>query len=169
MAKRNRTIRIEGNVAYVPLTKGYEAIIDADDVPLVEGYTWKAFVDKRRVYATTEIGGRKNKTGIRMHRLIMGAPKGVDVDHIDHNGINNRRANMRLCTRSENLQNQRKRLDNTSGFKGVNYYKRTGRWRAYIMRDSKEQHLGYFDTPEEAHSAYCKASKEIHGEYGFTG
>lgn len=169
MEKRNRSIRIEGNIAYVPLTKGYEAIIDAADAPLVEGYAWKAFVDTRRVYATTEIGGRKNKTAIRMHRLIMDAPDGLDVDHIDHNGINNRRHNMRLCTRSENLQNQRRRLDNTSGFKGVNFYKRTGRWRAYIMRDGKERHLGYFDTPEDAYAAYCSASKVLHGEYGFVG
>jgi hypothetical protein len=164
-----RQIRIEGDIAYVPLTQGYEAVIDAADVPLVEGYSWKAVVGSRRVYAATQVGGRKNKTDIRMHRLIMEAPTGVDVDHIDHNGINNRRKNMRLCTRSENLQNQRKRLDNTSGFKGVNYYKRTGRWRAYIMRDSKERHLGYFDTPEEAYDAYCKASEELHGEYGFAG
>lgn len=167
MAKRQ--IRIEGDIAYVPLTRGYEAVIDAADVPLVEGYAWKALVDTRRVYATTEVGGRKAKKSLRMHRVIMDAPSGVDVDHIDHNGINNRRSNMRFCTRSENLQNQRKRLDNTSGFKGVHYYKRTGRWRAYIMRDSKERHLGYFDTPEQAYAAYCRASEYLHGEYGFTG
>lgn len=164
-----RKIRIEGDIAYVPLTQGYEAVIDASDVAIVKAYTWKATVDTRRVYATTNVGGRENKTGMRMHRLIMDAPDGVDVDHIDHNGINNRRNNMRLCTRSENLQNQRKRIDNTSGFKGVHYYKRTGRWRAYIMLEGKERHLGYFDTPELAYDAYCTASKELHGDYGFTG
>lgn len=167
MAKRQ--IRIEGDIAYVPLTRGYEAIIDAADVPLVEGYSWKAAVDKRRVYAATAIGGRKNVVVIRMHRLIMDAPDGFDVDHIDHNGINNRRHNMRLCTRSENLQNQRMRTDNKSGYKGVSFYKRTGRWRSYIMVEGKEHHLGYFDSPEGAYAAYCEASKSMHGEYGFTG
>lgn len=167
MAKRQ--IRIEGDIAYVPLTQGYEAVIDAADVPLVEGYSWRALTDCRRVYAVTGIGPRGDVTAIRMHRLIMDAADGIDVDHIDHNGINNRRKNMRLCTRSQNLQNQRKRSDNTSGYKGVNYYKRTGKWRAYIMLEGKEKHLGYFDSPEGAYRAYCNASKEVHGEYGFTG
>lgn len=165
MAKRQ--IRIEGDIAYVPLTGGYEAVIDVADVPLVEGYAWRVFKGGRQKYAVSSIGGRKNVQYLRMHRMIAGDIKGLDVDHVDHDGLNNRRSNLRICTRSENLQNQRKRLDNASGFKGVNFYKRTGRWRAYIMKDRKSQHLGYFDTPEEAYAKYCAASQELHGEYGF--
>ena len=99
----------------------------------------------------------------------MDASHGFDVDHINHDGLNNRRSNLRICSRSENLQNQRRRSDNRSGYKCVSFYKRTGKWRAYIMINGKETHLGYFDSPETAYMKYLEASEDLHGEYGFPG
>lgn len=81
------------------------------------------------------------------------------------NALDNRRANLRLATKSQNQMNRRIQRNNTSGFKGVHLFKRTGKFRAYIMVQGKEKHLGYFATAEEAHVAYVKAAVEIHGEF----
>lgn len=86
------------------------------------------------------------------------------IDHIDGNPLNNCINNLRIASQKENLRNSKKRKSNTSGFKGVS--KHRNKWLSYIGFNSKQIHLGRFDTPEEAHAAYCKASKELHGEFG---
>lgn len=161
-----RPIRIEGDIAYVPLTQGYEAVIDAQDVPLVQGYNWIAFKGRRSIYAarTQIIGGIKHC--FFMHRVILGAPKGDLADHIDGNGINNTRKNLRIASPAQNNWNARVRVDNTTGFKGVTYRKKSGRWQARIMVSGKNRCLGSFATAELAHEAYRKASAELHGEFG---
>lgn len=171
MAKRFvRPIRIEGNIAYVPLTKGYVATIDAADVPLVEGFNWCAFVTPRwTVYAGRGSSHDDGKhLAIRMHRVIIGAAHGLAVDHIDGNGLNNRRSNLRLATRAQNQHNRGVRADSASGLKGVLRHALTGRWRAYIRVDGKKIHLGYFDTAEAAHAAYSAAAHRLHGEFART-
>ena len=167
MAKRLiRPIRIEGNAAYVTLTKGHTAVIDAADIPLVEGRNWFAFETPRTVYAAcTDILDGKRRTRL-MHRTIMDAPDGLDVDHIDSDGLNNSRSNLRLATRSENMQNQRPHSDNASGLKGASWDKQNGKWVAKIMLRGRRRHLGYYATPEAAHAAYAAASAELHGEFG---
>lgn len=163
-----RPIRIEGKVAYVPLSRGYEAIIDAADVPLVESYNWCAMVDGHTVYAVrTDYTGPKQRK-VYLHRLIMGEPEGLQVDHRDGNGLDNRRANLREATPSQNLHNQRLSRANTSGYKGVEWHKAKGKWRARIMINGKQRYLGLFATAEDAYAAYCKASAELHGEFGRT-
>lgn len=164
--KTKLPIRIEGEIAYVPLTKGYEAVIDAADVPLVEGYNWHADVRSHTVYAMrTDYSGEKKKN-FYMHRIIMGEPEGLEVDHEDCNGLNNRRKNMRAATRMQNKHNERIKSNNQSGFKGVGFHKRQGRWRARIMINGQRKWLGYYDTPEKAHASYVKASEALHGEFG---
>ena len=169
MANPVRPIRIEGDVAYLTLTHGHEAIIDADDVPMVAGVNWRALVSDCTVYAV-----RGHRTGtkvatIYMHRTIMAAPEGLEVDHINCNGLDNRRKeNLRIATRSENTHNTRIRSDNSSGFKGVNWHNQNGKWRARIQFGSKRKHLGCFATLEEAHDAYIKASAQYHGAFGRT-
>lgn len=171
--KTIRPIRIEGNVAYVPLTKGYEAVIDADDVPLVDGRRWFASVILRKdgsvykVYAAREdvSGGRKHT--VYMHRIMMPATNAsLVVDHINGIGLDNRKANLRAATRSQNMMNRGANAGSRSGVKGVYWLARTGRWYAQIKAHGQRKHLGYFETRDEAAAAYRKASAELHGAFG---
>ena len=161
-----RPIRVEGDVAYVPLTKGYEAVIDAADVHLVVGYNWFADTSRSSVYAQRTVNTGSRPGSIKMHRLILGCPDGFFVDHKDGNGLNNRRSNLRIATVAENNRNSKFRKNNTSGYKGVSFHKSSGKWHAVIWVDSKPIFLGAYNSPELAHIAYVKASYEIHGEFG---
>lgn len=167
MSRVIRPIRVDGAVAYVPLTRGYVAVIDADDVHLVAGRNWAALVSKRRkaVYAARVITDGGKQTMILMHRLVSDAPDGMVVDHIDGDGLNNRRANIRHCTRSQNNMNVGLRSDNAIRLKGVCLDKRVNRWKAEIRCDGKRKFLGYFETPDRAHAAYVAAAADVHGEF----
>jgi len=91
-----------------------------------------------------------------------------DIDHKDTIKNHNWIANLRPATNSQNQQNTQLRSHNKSGFKGVYYYRRTGKWQAYIKKDGAQTHLGYFETAEAAHSAYVAAAKQYFGEYART-
>lgn len=162
-----RLIRIEEDVAFIPLTRGYEAVISVEDVSLVGEWLWYSQLDGNTVYAVrNDRSGCKPKT-VYMHRLIMDEPAG-EVDHRDGDGLNNRRMNLRIATGSQNRQNSRLSKRNTSGFKGVSYFERRGKWQAHIGIKGRTKFLGLFDSPEDAHVAYCKASAELHGNFGRT-
>lgn len=112
-------------------------------------------------------GGFLGQTA-KAHRIIWAMqtgswPEGV-IDHINGNPSDNRWANLRAASHLQNMQNAKRRRDNKSGFRGVNQNR--SRWEARITANGKTQHLGTFDTPEEAHAAYAKASAELHGEFG---
>ena len=169
MAIEIRPLRVEGEVAFVPLSQGYEAVIDAADVPLVEGRNWSADVHRRPdgtirlVYAVARINYKK----VSMHRLLCGLRKGAVVDHRDGDGLNNRRSsNLRPASHQQNIHNSQTPANNTSGAKGVTWY--ANRWVAQIQIGSKRIHLGRFRTVEEAHRAYADASARLHGEFGRT-
>jgi hypothetical protein len=159
-----RPIRIEGDVAYVTLTRGYEAIIDASDVPLVEGVNWYATISRGTVYAVAKLP-RPQRGNKRMHRAIMNTPSKMETDHIDGDGLNNRRSNLRIATTSENQRNRGLSANNTSGFKGVTWDKSAAKWKAQIKLNYVQKSLGNFDTPEAAHAAYVAASEKMHGEF----
>jgi hypothetical protein len=169
-SKQLRPIRVEGNVAYVPLTKGYEAVIDVADVPLVEGVNWQARVMPKTVYAAYAKWMDGKKKSVYLHRVLMQASSGMEVDHKDGNGLNNRRrgkaGNLRFATKSQNQCNARMRSDNTSGFRGVYFDKRRGHWRMHVRIKGKSVVRGGFMNPESAAAAYAKASAELHGEFG---
>jgi hypothetical protein len=167
MAKRNiRPVRVEGQVAYVELTKGYVATISAQDAQQIGQHNWLALIGSRTVYAVrSEKVGGKHVT-VYMHRFIMDAPDGMDVDHIDRNGLNNTRANLRLATRSENCRNRGPNVANPIGIKGVYPNKGGKSWCAKIRLHGKGYYLGSFPTPEQAHQAYVDASARLHGEFG---
>jgi len=161
-----RKIHVEGDLAYLPLTKGYNAVIDVADIHLVEGRNWCAFVKSTAVYAIrTDYSGGK-KINVYLHRLIMNAPSDLEVDHKNRDGLDNRRDNLRLATTSQNQQNCTRRPTNTSGFKGVCWHKEKKKWHARIMVNGKSHNLGYFMTPEGAHAAYSEASACLHSEFG---
>lgn len=170
MARSIRPIRIEGDIAYVPLTQGYEAIIDAADVSLVAGQNWSALIAPRGVYAVRGEGPRNNHRMVFMHRVLMGEPEGLQIDHKDSDGLNNRRrgekGNLRLATNTENSRNQRTPKCNNSGVKGVGWEPRRQKWRARIMVDRKEISLGYFNCLAAAAIAYSRASKQFHLKFG---
>lgn len=172
--KAIRPILIEGDVAFVTLSKGYVAVIDATDVPIVDGYNWCAKIDRRSdgtvrsVYAVRNSKHDGRNTLVHLHRVLLCAPEGLEVDHKDGDGLNNRRSNIRLASRRENQRNQRRNTSNSSGVKGVSFYKSRAKWHARIKRDGKRFHLGFFASLEEAASAYKQASAQMHGEFGRT-
>ena len=155
-------------VREIPLTRGYVALIDEVDFELVSKYSWQAFVKKHTVYALTSIFPKKGmggRRGLRMHRLIMDAPGGQWVDHINGNGLDNRRSNLRFCTPSENTINSGMRRDNTSGVKGVLWVKRFNRWYAVISKDKVHIHLGSFRDKSDAIAARKRGEIKYFGEF----
>jgi len=141
-------------------------------------FTWI----KRDSTSNAKIGsaaGSKNNKGYilisikgvkhRAHRISWAYMTGEwPKDQIDHiNGVknDNRWSNIRLATGSQNMANRPKGSKNTSGFKGVSWNKKSNKWRVKITKHHKEYYLGFFDDPEEGYKAYCKAAKELHGEF----
>lgn len=167
-----RRVRVDGEIAYVPLTQGYEAIIDADDAPLVSGRNWYADVRRRRdgtirnVYAMSGDWLDGKKSVLYIHRLILKPNGELDADHCDGNGLNNRKRNLRQATRSQNLQNISAHKDSASGVKGVYLCKGTGKWRAEIRCGAKRYKLGRFYSVDDASAAYAEACNRLHGEFG---
>ena len=136
------------------------AIIDLDDIDKVKQYKWR-MNDQR--YVLTDIKGTSKK--IRLHRLIMDCIDDMVVDHINHNPLDNRKENLRICTQQQNNKNQKKKSNNTSGVIGVCWDKSRNKWAASIMYNHKNIHLGRFNTKEEAIEARKQAEIEYYGEY----
>lgn len=152
----------------IPLTQGKVAIVDDDVYEWAVQWKWCAHHNRHSFYARrSKKTGRSNKV-ILLHREIMNAPTGIQVDHKNGDGLDCRRNNLRLATNTENGQNSRRRLDNRSGYKGVSWHKVVSRWRARIKVDGVEIRLGYYDTPEEAALAYDEAARKYHGEFART-
>src|SRR5687767_14638664 len=113
------------------LNDGTDVIVDADDAILLERYAWHA-TERRPGYRYVERNVRVGKRSRKavLHRLLAGAAPGEVVDHINGNTLDNRRSNLRVCSRKQNARNSRRPAHNRSGFKGVSWDKQTGRWRA---------------------------------------
>ena len=142
----------------IPLTKGKFAIVDAEDYPELSKYTWFAEGTGKTYYAVRKQNGKS----IKMHRWLLKAPPELVVDHIDHNGLNNRMQNLRLATFTQNCQNQKRTAKKTSRYKGVHWHKRQQKYAAAITANKKRKHLGYFETEIEAAKAYDRAAKKLH-------
>lgn len=145
-------------------TKRDRILVDDEDYDRLNQYTW--WLDKDG-YAVARIRGKT----VRMHRLILRLRPNsrTQVDHQFGNKRDNRKAKLRKCTVGQNNHNRVKRKDNTSGYKGVNWDKATGRWKAKTMFQRKAIFIGYFDDPAEAHRAYCRTIKKLHREFANPG
>ena len=165
-------IECEAGVCRVPLHRRdpHEPIyaeIDASDRSKIEGYRWyPIFAKTGVVYAQAEVRiGVNQYKWIPMHRLIANTPDGMETDHIDGDGLNNRRSNLRACTRAQNNRNQRIRKDNSTGYRGVRKVTNSPNWYAQVRVDNRDIYLGTFTTPEAAAQAYNEAAKRHHGEF----
>lgn len=152
----------------IPLSQGKFALVDDADFEVLSAFKWSVYNDNHTFYAKRTVprdASGKYKV-ILMHREILGDEcDGLDTDHIDCDGLNNQRSNLRPCTRSQNLCNQRRLSKNTSGYKGVDWNKQTGKWRARIRFNGKRHHIGYFTDLAEAHAARNAAAERMHGEF----
>lgn len=154
-----------GGVVQIPLSRGFVALIDESDLPIVQPYRWHALVRRGVVYA----GACPQKTErVLMHRLLTGAGKGVIVDHANHNGLDNRRSNLRMASQAQNQGNQRvqKTGRKVSKFKGVSANRAS--WYAEIQVRGKRYRLGCFQTEEDAARAYDQAAQAAFGEFACT-
>lgn len=147
----------------IPLTKGLEATIDADSLPEVWGRAWCAYPTRQGFYAQGSQTEDSKKREF-MHRVIMDAKPGEQVDHKNHDGLDNRRCNLRIATGSQNGANQRK-TRGSSRYKGVSRQVRASKWQASIRLDSRSKHLGLFESEEDAAIAYDEAALAQWGDF----
>lgn len=152
---------------FVPLTRGHMALIDDQDFPMIVDMKWRSCRNYNTFYAQGHVLVDGVWRTVMMHRLILDAPTGVLVDHINGDGLDNRRANLRLVNNSQNQMN-RKNVTSSSGYKGVTFLPKSGKWQAQIKKDGKNIYLGVFKTPEQAHAAYTKKARELFGEFRST-
>lgn len=155
----------------IPLTKGKVALVDDEDYERVNQYKWYAQTDKKsRTSYALRRERNKEQTIQRMHRFIMNAPDGIEVNHWDHNGLNNQKENLILSTHRQNMCYSRKRLHQkekptSSKYKGVYWNKEKRRWTSRIKFNGKVKHLGHFKEEMEAAEAYNNAAILYHGEF----
>lgn len=148
----------------IPLTMGVAAIVDDEDYDrIVAMGKWCA---SKRPHTFYGIRAVRRDDGTRTSRHMHAAITGWDfVDHIDGNGLNNTRGNLRPADRAQNSCNSRRRTDNKSGYRGVSWSRTNDKWRAVIHRYGKRTHLGYYATADEAARAYDDAAREMHGAF----
>jgi hypothetical protein len=154
-------------MAEIALARGLVAIVDDSDYPMIAAHTWTAVRRPRTCYAGF-LGENPRKPGkmttIFMHQLLV--PGAECVDHIDGNGLNNRRANLRPATRAENCRNsQKSRRGKTSTFKGVSWHRGSKKFMAVIRFNYVAKYLGVFESEKDAAWAYDRAARTLFGRF----
>lgn len=151
----------------IPLTKGRYALVDDADYPWLSSFHWCYSSDGYAVnYYRDEYGNNRKRS---MHRMLMAAileqfvPAELQVDHINHTRIDNRRENLRLATRSQNQAYKKLQVNNTSGYKGVIWNK--NRWEVRIRYQGRKLYLGRYDDPIQAAFVYDGAARLLYQEF----
>lgn len=160
----------------VPLTKGLFALVDDADFDRVATFRWYAFRRGRLWHAARSVKRKGKRSTIHMHRWLLDAPNGVEVDHRDGNGLNNTRENLRLCTHGQNAINHRRSFSSKSSrFHGVCWHARSQRWRVVICAGEKTSsgrarqiYVGVYRYEIDAARAYDRAAIRHHGEFAVT-
>lgn len=149
----------------IDLGNGDVGLIDLADVDLASHYEWYASraTGIRYVVANDPI----NRRQISMHRYLMQPCAGESVDHINGNGLDNRRSNLRICSHKENTRNRRKHAPSASRFKGL-FRRKGGRWGVCIKQNGLRLHLGTFDDEERAARQYDRAARVLFGRFAKT-
>lgn len=149
----------------IPLTRGYVALVDAEDYDELSQFKWHASLnDRSGPYAVRGIVAGGKRTKERMHRRLL--PTALAVDHVNGDPLDNRRSNLREATNAQNMRN-RSGLDahNTSGYRGVHWRTDVQKWRAWIRVDGRGRHLGLFTSAVDAARAFDEAALEVFGDF----
>lgn len=152
----------------IPLTQGKVALVDDEDFELVSQFKWAAHKNRNRFYAVRGFceSRTKSRKTISMHRFILNPKNGLFVDHINQNGLDNRRCNIRIATACQNMSNRRQ--INTLGYKGIRLVRSSSKpFAASICADKKWIYIGVYPTAEEAARAYDQKAIELHGEFAY--
>jgi hypothetical protein len=145
----------------IRLTKGYETIVDDEDYDFLNRHSWYF----AHGYAVRTIYDNGKPYQLRMHRLLIDVPDGLDTDHINRNRLDNRKSNLRSATRSQNVANTFVEKQNRSGYKGVSWKKSNHKWCTQIRAKNKVIHIGLFIDIRDAARAYNEAAKQHFGEF----
>jgi len=162
-----RRIRYGYPFRRIPLTRGKYAIVDPEDYERLNKHKWHTNIGRNTCYAVRTAFKDGKRIHTKMHRVIINAPRHLLVDHINHNGLDNRKANLRTATIAQNNVNRAsyKTKNSPSKYKGVYWSKRDKKWQVQICHNNKRKHIGQFDNEIQAAKAYDEAAKKYHKEF----
>ncbi len=150
----------------IELTQGKVSLVDEEDFEYLNQWKWYAQKDyKNGNYYAQRHDSQNNKKIVLMHKEILGVENKKQVDHKDGDGLNNQRTNLRPSSHSQNHSNTERYKNNKSGYKGVSWNKHSKKYLAQTSIDGKILVIGYFDSPEDAATAYNTVANQLHGDF----
>ena len=162
---------MEHTMKLILLTQNKFTIVDDEDFEELNKHKWCASKTSKNnhggYYAAKKIDKYPHQKALFMHRKITNCPEGLQVDHINHNTLDNRRCNLRICTHAENQHNRKPQAGGSSQYKGVCWNKQHKKWVVRITLNGKEMYLGYFNDEIEAAKEYDRAAKELFGKFAY--
>jgi len=166
--ERGIMLNVQSSMKTIPLTKGYSAIVDDEDFEKVSIVRWQSSIGQSgNNYPLHNFGKHKKPKFISLHRFLMNAKKGQIIDHINHNTLDNRKCNLRICTRSNNAMNMRKpkKSNSLSKYKGLSWNVKLNKWTVRVMKDYKNYYFGLFISEKDAAIEYNKRAIELFGKF----